>query len=280
VSVIDMDKIDPKQELRDHFIQQAQSSGMKPDQILAAFNGIDKMCDEVVEHAAKNPSMGESFTRTVEGAILGGISTLSPVAPVEEVLFPYIRERLALLEMETNPAFAIGGPHIVLHSLIIPGERTDEGQLVEGVGKLWFEILRRFRDNPDRMYEIDWREWEEIVAGAYKTGGWETVILTPRSGDKGRDVIATRGDWGQLRFLLLDQVKAYGPSQLIGPDEVRQMAGVLLLEPAATKAIITTTSDFTPGAIEVANRLTPRLELKPRGRLLAWLASVMAKERR
>jgi hypothetical protein len=51
------------------------------------------------------------------------------------------------------------------------------------------------------------------------------------------------------------------------------MAGVLHLEPKATKGIITTTSVFSPGALEAAEALFPRLELKPRDKLIAWLAS-------
>jgi restriction system protein len=188
----------------------------------------------------------------------------------------YVRYRVALAQVAHEPALSAGAPRIIVNALIIPGDKTKEGILVEGVGKIWFELVKRFRDDPESIYNIDWRQWEEIVAGAYKQEGWEIVVLTPRSGDKGRDVIAKRGDWGQLRFLLLDQVKAYRPDQVIGPDEVRRMAGVLLFEPNATKAIITTTSDFTVGAQELAESLAPRLELKPRGRLLPWLASLAA----
>jgi hypothetical protein len=104
------------------------------------------------------------------------------------------------------------------------------------------------------------------------------AVLTPKRNDKGRDIIAERADWGQLRFLLFDQMKAYAPDHLVGPDEIREMAGVLHREQGATKGLITTTSGFSPGALQEAQYLFPRLELKPRVRLLTWLASVAMEE--
>jgi restriction system protein len=125
------------------------------------------------------------------------------------------------------------------------------------------------------IYQIDCWKWEEILAGAYKQAGWEIVTLTPKRGDKGIDVIAERRGWGQLRFLLLDQMKAYKPEHLIGPEEIREMGGGLFANPNASTALITTTSDFTPGAIEAAAGLAPRIQLRPRGDLIAWLASIL-----
>ena len=152
-------------------------------------------------------------------------------------------------ELGLSAAFAGDAPRIIVKTLIIPGDRTKEGTLVRGVSALWFEIMRRIKGDPDSLHQIDCWQWEEIVAGAYKQEGWEIVVLTPKRGDRGRDVIAQREDWGQLRFLLLDQVKSYPPDHLVGPDEIREMAGVLHREQGATKGIITTTSDFSPGDI-------------------------------
>lgn len=73
-------------------------------------------------------------------------------------------------------------PSIVLSTLIIPGDKTTEGTLVKAVSKAWFEILRHIQANPNSIYGIHWRKWEEIIAGAYKQAGWDTVTLTPRRG--------------------------------------------------------------------------------------------------
>jgi len=189
----------------------------------------------------------------------------------------YINQTVASL-FNRQAAFSSDAPCIIVKTLIVPGDQTKEGTLVKGVSALWFEIMRMIQADPDSIHHIDWRKWEEIVAGAYNQEGWEVVVLTPGRGDKGRDIIAQRKDWGQLRFLLLDQVKSYAPDHLVGPDEIREMAGVLHREQGATKGIITTTSGFTPGALEEAEYLYPRLELKPREKLLPWLASVAVED--
>jgi restriction system protein len=54
---------------------------------------------------------------------------------------------------------------------------------------------------------------KEIIAGAYHRSGFDEVILTPRSGDHGRDVIAIKKGIGSIR--VIDQVKAYKPGHLV-----------------------------------------------------------------
>ena len=52
-------------------------------------------------------------------------------------------------------------------------------------------------------------KWEEMIAGAYSRAGFDEVILTPRSGDYGRDVIAIRKGIGCIK--IIGSVKAYKP---------------------------------------------------------------------
>jgi hypothetical protein len=68
------------------------------------------------------------------------------------------------------------------------------------------------------------RKLEEMIAAAYDKAGFDEVILTPRSGDLGRDIIASRKDWGRVRFI--DQVKAYKPGHLVTAEEVRALGFV------------------------------------------------------
>ena len=58
-------------------------------------------------------------------------------------------------------------PSILLQAVVIPGEKTKEGQLIEAVALPWFEIIRLIEKDPEIVYKIDWRKWEEIIAGAY-----------------------------------------------------------------------------------------------------------------
>lgn len=139
--------------------------------------------------------------------------------------------------------FVISSVNLLLQAVIIPGDKTDEGQLIQLVTPPWGEIVRLLQNDPSVAYQIPWRKWEEIIAGAYKKAGFDEVTLTPRSRDYGRDIIAVKKGIGKVR--IIDQVKAYKPGHLVTADEVRALMGVLPGD-GASKAFLTTTSDFAP----------------------------------
>jgi restriction system protein len=175
------------------------------------------------------------------------------------------------LESAANEAM----PSLLIQAtIVVLGERTNEGQLVEAITIPWFEIVREVGRNPNFLYELDWRKMEELIAGAYKREGWPQVELTPRSGDKGRDVIATRPGFGAIR--IIDQVKAYRPGLKVPADDVRALLGVLTREQNVSKGIVTTTSTFAPGVEDEMKPFMPnRLELKDGPRLVEWLKGLM-----
>lgn len=153
-------------------------------------------------------------------------------------------------------------PAIVAQILVVFGEKTTEGQLIAAVEPAWVEIIRLIRDDPDAIFKIPPRKLEELIAGAYARNGFDRVTLTPRSGDHGRDVIAERSGWGCVRFV--DQVKAYKPGHLVTAEEVRALAHVMQADRAASKGVVTTTSDFAPKIRKdplIAPYLPTRIEL-------------------
>jgi restriction system protein len=170
-------------------------------------------------------------------------------------------------------------PDVLLQAVVHVGAKTSEGQLIAGVAIAWFEIAQHLKRDPAFLYRIGWRQLEELVAGAYERDGWSEVVLTPRSRDGGRDIIATKAGVGSVR--ILDQIKAYHAGHLVGADEVRAMLGVLAAEQNVSKGLVTTTSSFAPG-IEADARLARfmpyRLELKKGQQLLEWLADLAGKK--
>src|SRR5262249_40416292 len=98
-------------------------------------------------------------------------------------------------------------PPIVVKALLEFGDETNEGGLVRAVSVAWFSVLNRISSDPSAIYDIDLRTWEELIAVAYARAGFDEFILTPRSGDRGRDVVATKRGVGSIR--IFDQVKAY-----------------------------------------------------------------------
>jgi len=166
-------------------------------------------------------------------------------------------------------------PALTIKALLSFAGSTGEGLLVEAVGVPWFEILEMINKDPASMYEIDPRKWEEIIAGAYRRAGFDEVVLTPRSGDKGRDVIATRHGVGSIRFF--DQMKAYKPGHVVTAEEVRAMLGVITGAANVSKGLVTTTSEFAPRLKDddyIKPFLPYRLELKAKTELLTWLQNL------
>ena len=160
---------------------------------------------------------------------------------------------------------------LLMQAVIIPGPKVSEGKLIEAVAVPWFEIVKLLEKDPAIAFQISPEKWEEIVAGAYKTAGFDKVVLTLRSGDFGRDVIAIKKGLGQVR--VIDQVKAFNPSHLVDANDVRALMGVLQTD-GASKGFVTTTSDFAPKirSDPLINPLIPsRLELINGKTLLARL---------
>ena len=139
--------------------------------------------------------------------------------------------------------------------------------------------MKMLLEDPDSAYQIPPRKFEELIAGAWeRTGYFDEVILTPRSGDKGRDVIATKWGYGSVR--IFDEVKAKSPDNLVPASVVRGMLGVLDRDRNVSKGIITTTSDFAPGVWDEFKLYMPhRLERKSLPGLLEWLGPLAARDK-
>jgi restriction system protein len=167
--------------------------------------------------------------------------------------------------INSAPPFSFGA--IVRFEVAVP-----DGQIITCVDPVYRHLVDAIEKNPEIIYEIDARKWEEIVAAAYDKAGFDEVILTPRSGDYGRDVIAIKKGLYSVKFI--DQVKAYKPGHIVKADEVRALLGVLSGEQDASKAIFTTTSAFAP-KIEDDKFIKPflpyRLELVDQEKLIARL---------
>ena len=160
---------------------------------------------------------------------------------------------------------------ILLQTVIIPEKRTKEGLLIRAVNLPWFTIIKMMENDPNIIFQISPEKWEEVIAGAYAEAGFDQVILTPRSGDLGRDVIAIKKGLGEVR--VIDQVKAYKPGHLVTANDVRALMGVLQTD-GASKGFLTTTSGFAP-KIEYDPLIQPfipqRLELINGEKLLSRL---------
>src|SRR5262245_33715096 len=75
-------------------------------------------------------------------------------------------------------------PVLVSQTVIIPYDKTGEGQLIRAATLPLREIIKAILKDPSLMFGIDPRKWEEIIAAAYAESKlFDVVTLTPRSGD-------------------------------------------------------------------------------------------------
>lgn len=200
------------------------------------------------------------------------------------------RELKTLVEHQLPLAFPTGSPTeqidqspnsapLSLSGIVIAEKKGAEGVLIKSTSLVWGAIVERLSSDWSLAYEIPPEKWEEIVAGAYEQAGFE-VILTPRSGDHGRDVIAIRKGIGSIK--IIGSVKAYKPGNLVPYDHIRSLLGVMAGERDTSKGIITTTSDFPPKILDdpfIAPFLPYRLELMNGPQLQKWLVSLLKKEK-
>lgn len=134
--------------------------------------------------------------------------------------------------------------------------------------KISKELTKYLLKNPDGLYKLSPRKFEELVAYLMEKNGYE-VSLTQQSKDGGIDIFALRkDDFGN--FLTIVECKKYARSRPVGVGIVRSMYGVLNVE-NASHGIIATTSTFTSGANKMARQYKYQLSLKDHADIITWM---------
>jgi len=141
-------------------------------------------------------------------------------------------------------------------------------QRFETVQFLPVTLLDAIADNPQLMRGMEPRDFEKLVAHLLESLEFENIILTPPSGDGGRDVIATKFVAG-IPLLFSFECKRY--SNKIGLDIMRGLLGSVAHGPTkVNKGVLVTTSTFTSGAEEFILS-EPLVDGKGFQDLVSWL---------
>jgi restriction system protein len=101
-----------------------------------------------------------------------------------------------------------------------------------------------------KIFELHPRIFEEIVGSVFKDYGWE-VKVTAFSGDNGVDVILTDSKERTIGI----QVRRHKKSRKIEAEQIRALAGALILN-GLTEGIFVTTSSYRKGAVETAKKFS------------------------
>lgn len=120
-------------------------------------------------------------------------------------------------------------------------------------------IKAYFKKNPEDLYKLSPRKFEELVASIIKDMGFD-VELTPATRDGGRDIIAYIRT-GISNYLTHIECKRYAPDNKISVDIIRSVVGVHHMR-NANKSVIVTTGFFTKDARDEAKLVENTLDLK------------------
>ena len=130
------------------------------------------------------------------------------------------------------------------------------------------QLIEYLKRHPEKMYELQPRRFEELVAEMLRDMGYQTE-LTVSSADGGVDIIATQKT-GIGETLLVVDCKRYARTQRVGVELVRSLYGVAE-QLRATMAMLATTSFFTRPAQEFQRTLRHRVSLRDYSDLVEWL---------
>jgi restriction system protein len=129
-------------------------------------------------------------------------------------------------------------------------------------------LIEKLRDNPDELYDLHPRRFEEIVAELF-SGMGARVELTPITRDGGRDILV----FWKLKvgeMLCLVDTKRYRPDRKVTVGMVRTLYGTFT-HYQTNSAMLVTTSSFTKDAKEFREEHKHQLDLKEYSHIVSWL---------
>lgn len=170
--------------------------------------------------------------------------------------------RLELPESRDAPA-----TNVILPQLHLPSSYTERLLTVEN---LPIELVRKLATDPRTMYDLSPRQFEEFVAELVDQLGFSGVILTPRSADGGRDVIATLRAHG-VPITFYFECKKYAEDNVVQIQTLRALLGVVAHHSTESNiGVLVTTSHFTKGCRDlIASEC--RLDGKDYNGIVDWL---------
>jgi hypothetical protein len=131
------------------------------------------------------------------------------------------------------------------------------------------EIKRYFAEHPEKLYDLNPRRFEELIADILRDFGFDTE-LTKATRDGGRDIYAYVKNT-VTSFLMFVECKRWAQHNKVGIEVVQRVHGAAKAG-GAHKAMIVTTSFFTLPAQKERRRIEKDLDLADYETLKTWLA--------
>ncbi|MBI4680631.1 MAG: restriction endonuclease [Nitrospirae bacterium] len=138
------------------------------------------------------------------------------------------------------------------------------------VDRLPLRVLSRILEHPEEIRNLTPRQFEEFIADLLSDLGFKNVILTPRSGDGGKDIIAGHSVHG-IPLTFYFECKKYAEGNKVQLDTMRSLLGTVAHDSrTVNKGILVTTSTFTRGCKEFI-LAESRVDGKDYDGILGWI---------
>lgn len=111
------------------------------------------------------------------------------------------------------------------------------------------DVRKYLHIKKDKVFDLHPRAFEEVVGSVFKDYGWE-VRVTAYTGDGGIDIVLTDGT-----KTVGVQVKKHKKEKKVEAEQIRALAGALMLN-GMTEGVFVTTSSYRRGAIKTAEKYT------------------------
>lgn len=149
----------------------------------------------------------------------------------------------------------IACPKILLpthNKIVIPAEIKNDVKVVNK------SLVEKVAQNPDILYTIQPREFEEMVCELFERKGYK-VKLTKQTHDGGKDIIILNDSMlGDLIFYA--ECKRFSKNHPVEVSLVRELFGVVEAD-RATAGIMVTTSYYSEEAKDFRNKVKTRMQL-------------------
>ncbi len=133
------------------------------------------------------------------------------------------------------------------------------------------KLIKHFSQSPNELKVINRRLFEELIAKLFHGFGFE-VELTKQTKDGGRDIVAIKNAEVGLKYLI--ECKRPDPGNVVGIRPVRELYGVKQ-DGKASKAILATTTYFSPDALQFFDRNKWELEPKDFHGVMNWITEYL-----
>jgi len=174
-------------------------------------------------------------------------------------------------ERDIDKLFRLLGDEIRYRSTAVVDSSIETPQLIQVATDIRLvngRLLDVIQKNHRAIYDLTPRQFEEFVAELMEKRGYR-VDLTKATRDGGKDlIVANHHDIGNFIFYI--ECKKYAPSNPVGVNLVRELAGTVLAD-RVTAGIMVTSSYFSPDAVIFSSQLKHQLSLVDFLKLKDWI---------